>query len=312
METILEIDINRMNQEELGSSASIYALLDEGNTFLAGCGLWDRENMPHTRAVKDATPGVVFRVEKKTGKVVGRTEPLANIVYPLVDNPRGAGCFAGCRTGDAYLIGADLSARHLGSFGQGVYGVEYSAKLDRFLVGGRDGTLYVLDRDWQTVQTVAVADDRLWNLHMDWDDQSVWATCYNRHLYKVDILSGEIPVNMDLGAGSVTYLERLANGMMAVGCFGKKIFLLQDGRIVDEIPVESPVCFLRDLPHRGLLVATGYRGQVWVLNYQGVLQDKFLLDTKENNPVWTGTQWAGEPDRMAFAWANGIIRVLEI
>ena len=312
MRTILEIDVNSVNREKLGSSVSTYSLLDDGDTFLLGCGLWDRENMPHSNAIKNATPGIVLRVLKEKGEIVGKTAQLGNIVYPLIVNPSGSGYFAGCRTGDAYLVQADLTVAHLGSYGEGVYGVEYSHTLGRFLIGGRDGVLYIFDRDWQIVCTVAVSDDRLWNLHMDRDGRSVWATSYNRRLYRVDIASGEILVNMDLGAGALTYLQWLANGELAVGCFSKKIFLLCDGKVTREILVESPVCFLRNIPHCGMLVATGYRGQVWLFNYNGVLQDKFLLDTKENNPVWVGVFSASQPNQMIFAWANGIVRVMEI
>lgn len=307
------LDINALNRGALGTSVSIYSLLPvDGGGFLVGCGLWDRENMPHSNAVKDATPGIVLRVDR-TGRILVTSFKLANIVYPMIPGPWG-GMFVGCRTGAAYLMDENLQVRPLGVFGRGVYGVAFCAPLDRFLVGGRDGTLYVFIRGSELMpvleRTHAVSDDRLWNLCMDHDQRFVWASSYNGKLFRVEVASGATVFETHLGAAATTLIETLSNGMVAVGCMGKCIKLFRSDHVVATVPVSSPVCFVADLPDRGQFLATGYRGQIWLFDYDGKCVDSLEADSRENNPVWN-VQRVGTAV-IAPAWANGTIRQLEL
>lgn len=309
MQILKELNLNAVNRETLGTSISIYSLLVANNSFLIGCGLWDRENMPHSNKVKNRTPGIVFDIDGQTGVIKKVTKKLANIVYPLVHGPWGS-YFVGCRTGAAYLMDGDLGVRELGSFGRGVYGVAYSSSLDRFLIGGRDGRLYCLDRSWKLVALHQISDNRLWNLCLDHNDQFVWGSSYNGRLFKIHVLTGKIVCQEHLGAGATTLIAWLENGLLAVGCFGRCVKLLQGEHVVSSISVESPICFLLDLPERKQFLATGYKGQAWIFNYAGEQQDVFLLDSRENNPVWIGDRLAG--GKIVLAWCNGTIRILKL
>ncbi len=313
MKIIDSLDINALNRDALGTTVSIYSLLPvAGGGFLVGCGLWDRENMPHSNAVKDATSGIVLRVDS-AGKILVTSFKLANIVYPLIPGPWG-GMFVGCRTGAAYLMDENLQVRPLGVFGRGVYGVAVCPPLDRFLVGGRDGTLYVFSRGCESVpvleRTHPVSDDRLWNLCLDHDPRFVWASSYNGKLFRVDVATGATVLSMHLGAAATTLIETLSNGLLAVGCMGKCIKLLRRDSVVGSIPVESPVCFVADLPDRGQFLATGYRGQIWIFDYDGTLVDSMEADSRENNPVWNVQR--PETGVIAPAWANGTVRLIEL
>lgn len=314
MKVLAEFDVNQVNQQALGARVSIYSLLAENHlgyqTFLVGCGLWDRENQPHTRQVKDATPGIVLRVNE-TGEIINQSERLDNIVYPLIERPwcGDLDLFVGCRTGFAYWMDRELRAVPFLRFDQGIYGVECSNQHKAILIGTRNGSLFRLDdQSWSQIFT-KVAQDRLWNLCLDKDDQLVWSSCYNGRLYLIDFFSGQVIFDQHLGAGATTLVTWLPNETLAVGCMGKKICLLRYRKVIQVIDVEDPVCFIADLPDKGLFYATGYRGQIWVFDYQGRLVDQFTLDSRENNPIWIG-QTLG-PNQVVLAWANGMIRVIQ-
>jgi hypothetical protein len=279
------------------------------NSILIGCGLWDRENLPHSNFIKDTTPGIVCRLERESGKILEKSDPLSNIVYPLVHAPWG-GYFVGCRTGAAYLMFDDMETKYIGSYGRGVYGIAYSRHLDRFIIGGRDGTLYSLGRDWLIAGKRQVADNRLWNLCLDEDEHFLWSSCYNGRIMKINIDKGRTVFKRHLGCGATTLICRLGRGRMAVGGMKGKIAILFNGLIERIIDVESPVCFIDKLPGQEIYFATGYRGQIWFFDYRGRMLDSFVLDAKKNNPIWIAQEYG--PGHFAFAWANGIIRVFRV
>ncbi len=311
MKVLNEFDVNQVNRKVLGTSVSIYSLINEleSQTHLIGCGLWDRENMPHSNAVKNFTPGIVFRVSNQTGAIQASSPTLNNIVYPMVPNPWGH-LFVGCRTGAAYLMDQNLKVDPIGSYGTGIYGVAYSQLLDLFLIGGRNGRLYAFNSNWELVKEFQVSDDRLWNLCMDTDNQHVWSSSYNHRLFKIDLKGEQVEWQEKIGRGATTLINWLENGLLAVGCMFKSILLLYGFDVIQSIPVDSPVCFVMDLPGTGTFFATGYKGQIWRFDYAGRLVDEFILDSRENNPIWIA-----QPDsqnNMVFAWANGAIRTISM
>jgi len=309
MQVLQEFDLNALNREQIGRNVSVYSLIPEPKGFLVGCGLWDRVNMPHSNEVKNATPGAILRVDQQ-GHLIEMSPELANIVYPLTTDPWGD-LFVGCRTGAFYTMDLCLSTTHRGDVGNGVYGIEHSRSLNRFIIGGRKGTLFQFDSSWKLMASTPVSADRLWNICLDWDDRFLWATSYNGFLFKIDLLNGQVVHTSHQGAGGLTYVRRLSTGELVIGCFAKQLQILQGTRLRQRIQTDSPVCFIEDLPHLGVLVATGYKGQIWVFDYNGRLLDSFLGDAKENNPIWIATR-CGSPSTMAFAWANGIIRVIDL
>ncbi len=311
MKILTTMDVSAAHERMFGRKLSIYALLAEPDgTMLVGCGLWDRERMLHTNAVKDVTPGLVLRIDLATRNIIGVGRPLANIVYPVVRAPL-KGVFVGCRTGAMYLLDDQLGAHRIGSFGGGVYGVAHLPQLDRFFIGGRDGTLGMFGPDFLPERVTRVSDDRVWNLCPDPDGRHLWASSYNGRLFKINAAEGSVTWQADLAAGVVTLIANLSNGLRAVGCMGRSVKLFHDTELVRSIPVPSPVCFVMDLPTSNRLLATGYRGELWVFDRDGAMTDSFVLDTRENNPVWI-VQPFGDGDRVAAGWANGVVRVLDL
>lgn len=311
MKVLKAFDLNRINAFMMGNKISIYSLLidEQNDSMLVGCGIWDRENQPHTNTVKDATPGKVLRISSRHGRIMGQTVNLPNIVYPLIRLPWGH-YFVGCRTGAALTMNEKLSTNQIGSFGRGIYGVLHYAKLNKFFIGGRDGKLYIFDHLWKLEKSIQIASDRLWNLCADPDHRYLWSSCYNKKLYKIDSVSGEIVWQEDLGIGATTLVCALANGQLAVGGMNFKIALLNDGVIRQTISTPSPVCFVMDLPESKSFVVTGYKGQIWLFNYQGKLIDEFVSGSRENNPIWIVQSLA--PDTAVFAWANGTIGTIQL
>jgi hypothetical protein len=311
MKVLNTFDVNKINAAALGGKISIYSLLvnHDADSMLIGCGVWDRENMPHTNPVKDATPGKVLQISSRHGAMMGQTTALQNIVYPLVRLPWG-NYFVGCRTGAMYLMDDRLHVQPLGTAGGGVYGVALSPMLDRFFIGARNGNLYSYDQDWHQHDDFTIADDRLWNLCLDHDQRFVWSACYNRQLYKINLTNGQIVWQQDLGIGATTIVSRLSNGLLAVGALNFKIALLENETLQRIIPTASPVCYLMDLPAKQSFVATGYKGQIWLYDYDGKLTDEFTLDNRENNPIWIAQPQS--PETIVFAWANGTIRIIQV
>lgn len=288
---------------------SIYAMLVEDNGLMLGCGAWDRKRQEHSMEIKNATPGMVLRVNGD-GRVVAETLPLGNIVYPLV-RLTGDKLFIGCRTGAAYFMDNNLQASFLGSFGEGIYGVADKPDLGRLLLGGRNGVLSVLNSEGLLLSQFSTPANRLWNLCPDKSNKNhVWASSYNGTLYKLDILTGEIVAAREFGPGAVTLISWLSNGTLAVGSLKKKILLLNpDGRLIKPVPAQGGVCFLGDLPESQAFYATDHDGRVWILDYDGRVLDRFDQDTERNNPIWIAEAIAGR--KIVFAWANGVIRILK-
>jgi hypothetical protein len=114
----------------------------------------------------------------------------------------------------------------------------------------------------------------------------------------------------NLGAGATTLIEKLSSGLVAIGCMRKCIKLICGERVVSTIQVESPVCFIMDLPALGQFLATGYKGQIWIFDYSGKCVDCLASDSRENNPIWIVQQLS--PEVVTPAWANGIIRHLQL
>jgi outer membrane protein assembly factor BamB len=314
MRVIRNIDVSGAHELRVGRKLSLYSLLTEdgGSRFLVGCGVWDRERMSHTNAVKDETPGVVLAINRN-GRILARSELLANIVYPLVRLPWG-GVFVGCRTGAMYVLdpASPLCAmEEKGTLGGGIYGVASMQSGALFLLGTRDGFLHGFEAPWQHVFSMRVSDDRLWNLCMDPDCVHVWASSYNGKLFCINLITQEIAWEQHLGAGAVTYIASLQSGMMAVGCMARCVKLFRGTEEVMSITVPSPVCFVQDLPVQWRFLATGYRGEIWVFDDNGKCVDEFTLDSRENNPIWIA-QPVESPTRIAFAWANGVIRIIDL
>jgi len=307
MQVQRKFNVNAVNQTNL----SIYSLLVSENTEILyiGCGLWDRENMPHTNFVKNKTPGGVFQINSRNGRIIHSTKNLENIVYPLVPSP-WKGFFIGCRTGAAYHMNYDMKVQQIGSYGEGIYGVTYSPSLEQFIIGGRNGKLYCLNKQWYTLHEFLVANNRLWNLCLDYDDTYVWVSSYNKRLYKVHVPTGRIVFEENLGSGAITFSSLLSDGTLAIGSMGKKINLLKSEKVIRTIQVKSPVCFLIDIPELKYFLATGYKGQVWVFDYDGEKVDELLMEVRENNPIWIGQ--AIQDGRCVLAWANGDIRMIQI
>lgn len=313
MKLLETIDVSVAHEQQYQKKLSIYALLVEnrGESFLVGCGLWDRERELHTSAVKDKTPGLVVRVNS-VGVITDISPELENIVYPTVASPWG-GVFVGCRTGAMYLLDPTrdgLPVKPLGYGNGGIYGVAYAVHHDWMLLGMRDGTLVAYDRKWNSVWTLSVSDDRLWNLCVDPDGEHVWASSYNRRLYRIHVGEQRVVEVRDLESGAVTFVASLSDGSLAIGCMGRCIHLFR-GDAVQRISVASPVCYISDVPRLQRFLATGYKGEVWSFAYNGTLIDTFALDSRENNPIWIGQQ-CGLDTQVAFAWANGVIRILDV
>ena len=308
MKPTTTLNINTINNLPL----SIYSLVVRGDEheLLLGCGLWDRENMPHTNRVKNATPGIVLRVGMDDGKIITRSPELPNIVYPLVAIPGGKH-FVGCRTGAAFILTdpAQLTVEHVGDFGGGVYGFAHSKSTGTFLIGGRDGTLFGLDENWQPKFTLKLANNRLWNFCLNRSEQILIAASYDKHIYAMHIDRQEVFIEQNLGGGSVTFVEMLQGGILACGCMGKTIKLLAIDEIISSFEVPDPVCFILEHPSGAGIFVTGYRGQIWLMDHVGNILDSFLLDSRENNPIWSMTIW---DNQLVAAWANGTIRFFQL
>ena len=243
------------------------------------------------------------------GKVMAETDALSNIVYPLVRSP-WSGFFVGCRTGAAYFMDENLAVRRIGDFGGGVYGVAYSHSLDRLFIGGRDGTLFSVDKNGKTAGQWSTSANRLWNLCPEQtSDRYMLASSYNGALYKLDGATGEIVWQREFGPGATTLISRLGNGNLAVGSLKKKILLLDpDGVLIKSVPARGGVCFIQDLPELGAFYATDHDGRIWIMDHDGRGFDRFDEDVAPNNPVWTAEQF--DTRSIIAAWANSVIRVL--
>ena len=297
-------DIPKINRRPV----SIYSMLIEKDGLLLGCGAWDRRKQEHSLEIKNATPGMIVRTDW-SGRVVAETPQLGNIVYPLIRSP-WSGLFVGCRNGDAYFMDGSLKCQRIGSFGRGVYGIAFSKSLDRLLVGGRNGTLYLLNSAGTITARWPTPANRLWNLCPDVTcDRFVWASSYDGILYKLDALTGDIVLARDLGPGALTLLCWVNDNVLAAGSLKKRIYLLsRSGELVREIPTLGGVCFIGKLPDYQGFYATDYEGRVWIADYQGNVRDLFEKNVERNNPIWIVLPW--ESRRIICAWASGAISVL--